>query len=364
MPILQKINHSEDYYIKEFEEKSNWVLDGLALTQFSMITGLNSVGKTRTCNVIKNTFKKIAMSLKPPQLGTTDLVFKTTDGKTYKLLLSVKQDESFNQVIKEEKLYEIDKDNSQMLFDRKEIFDCNLNKPFEYSPPDDSLTFHARRDKVSYPYIENIINDSTKFYFLQSESTGIYSAIAKNRFPNEIDPGKTPSIFHELVTEEKKKIILDEINSLEFPIEDIIVRTVSVNGQEIPLLLFKEKGVGTYDIANASSGMKTVIFLITCLNLVEDGACVLIDNLGDGLDHKRSMEIVPVLEEKALNKQIIVSTNNEILLNQTDIRNWNILHREGHNVKAYNYLNNRERLTKFADSGLSNYEYFMDQHYL
>ena len=174
----------------------------------------------------------------------------------------------------------------------------------------------------------------------------------------------TSTIYQSFVTKEKKEIILDEINSLGFPIEDIEIQNVLLGDKEIPLLYFKEKGVGKYDIANASSGMKNIIFLITCLNLVEEGTCILIDNLGDGLDFKRSMEIVTILEEKAIDKQIIVCTNNEILLNQTDIRNWNILHRDGSNVKAYNYKNNKERLIRFADSGLSNYEYFMDQHYL
>lgn len=366
MPVLEKMNHSEDYYNRSNEEQIKWELEGLEFTQFCMITGLNSAGKSRTCNLIKNTFKKIAIPIKPPQLGKTDMVFKTTDGKTYQFVLNVEQDLNYDPVIAEEKLYELNKKDQKMLFDRKKLFDSKQKKHFDYSPPDDSLTFHARRDKVSYPYLENIMNESTKFYFLDVENGKalIYSRLQQKLFPNEVDISNFASLVQNFVSKEQKEIILEEINSLGFPIADIKVQTFPVDGKEIPLLFFKEKGIGTYDIANASAGMKKVIFLITCLNLLEKGTCILIDNLGDGLDFKRSMEIVTILEEKASDKQIIVCTNNEILLNQTDIRNWNILHRDGINVKAYNYKNSKERLLRFADSGLSNYEYFMDQHYL
>ena len=366
MPVLEKISYSENYYNKSSKEQIKWGLEGLELTKFCMITGLNSAGKSRTCNVIKNTFRKIAISVKPPQLGKTDMVFKTTDGKTYQFVLNVEQDKKYDQVITEEKLCELNKENQKILFDRKIIFDSKPKKYFDYSPPDDSLTFHARRDKVSYPYLEKIINDSTKFHFLDVENgkAFIYSQFKKRIFPNEVDIGYFPSLYKDLVTKEQKEIILDEINSLGFPIADIKVQAILVDGKEMPLIFFREKNVGTYDIANASAGMKKIIFLITCLNLVNKGTCILIDNLGDGLDFQRSIEIVTILEEKASDKQIIVCTNNEILLNQTDIRNWNILHRDGSNVKAYNYKNSKERLIRFADSGLSNYEYFMDQHYL
>jgi ABC-type Na+ transport system ATPase subunit NatA len=131
------------------------------------------------------------------------------------------------------------------------------------------------------------------------------------------------------------------------------------------MLYFREKGVrGTYDFVQASSGMLKIIFLIVCLHLIENGSCVLIDNAGDGLDYKRSMDILSFIEEAAEDKQIILCTNNEILLNHTDIRNWNILFREGSMVRAYNYENSREKITKFADTGLCNYEYFQHQYFL
>jgi AAA15 family ATPase/GTPase len=130
------------------------------------------------------------------------------------------------------------------------------------------------------------------------------------------------------------------------------------------MLYLQEKGVQkTYSFIDASSGLKKALFLIVILYLLDKGSCVLIDNLGDGLDYKRSIEIVRILNDKAKEMQLIVCTNNESLLNYTDIRNWNVLHREGEHVKAFNYRNSKERILQFADSGLSNYEFFKEEYY-
>ena len=144
----------------------------------------------------------------------------------------------------------------------------------------------------------------------------------------------------------------------------MFVKEVKLAGTEIPMLYFKEKGVkGIYPYRDISTGMRNVIFLVVCLYLVKKGDCLLIDNVGDGLDYSCSKRIIEILEEKAKDKQVILCTNNEILLNQTDLRNWNVLSREGSTVTAYNYRNNKENILKFANSGLSNYEFFKDQYY-
>jgi ABC-type Na+ transport system ATPase subunit NatA len=138
-----------------------------------------------------------------------------------------------------------------------------------------------------------------------------------------------------------------------------------IGGQQIPDLYIEEKGVeGIFSYLEASSGMFKTIFLIVFLNLIQDGSCVLIDNAADGLDYTRSMYLPRFVERAAENKQIILCVNNEILLNQTDIRNWNVIYRRGSDVTAHNYKNSKDRLSKFADTGLSNYEYFREKYFL
>lgn len=345
-----------------------WKLQGPKFSQFTIIAGQNSSGKTRTCNVIRNTVKKIIDPMKPPlQLGKTDIAIDTSEDKSYKIIIYIEEEEDFNRAITKEELYEVRRNRKTMLFNRKTIYDARSKSRIRYSPPDESLTFHARRDKLSYPYLEDIVSAMRKFHFLDFEEPKAIAVIslAEIVLPIEILPSLTPACFQKMVDEDKKKEILNDINSLDFPIKNMFIKPRMIDGREVPFLYLEEKNVkGAYDFTQASSGMFKIIFLIVFLHLIEKGSCILIDNAADGLDYKRSMDILRIVEREAEHKQIILCTNNEILLNQTDIRNWNILYRLGSTVKAYNYTNSKERLSKFSDTGLSNYEYFRDEYFL
>ena len=365
---LLSVDYKERLLDKRFNIKDNWSLTGLKLSPFTIITGLNSAGKTRTCNLIKDFFlNKLLGYPKDLRIGDHNVLLKTSEDYSYRINIDISLDKNDNKVIKKDELHKIADGMSTLLYNRDKIYDMNLNKIVSYRPPKDSLTFHARRDEISYPYIEEIMREANNFYFLDFEELKIITVgkIIEKKLPKEILPSLTPAFFDLLVTKEIKNKILEEINLLGFAIKDISIEPIIIGNQKAPMLFFKERGVKVpYDMIQASQGMNKIIFLIVILNLMEDGSCILIDNLGDGLDYKRSMDIVPIIEEKSNNKQIIMCTNNEILLNQTDIRNWNILHREGTKVRAFNYENNKDQLNKFADSGLSNYEYFMSKYYI
>ena len=375
MLFFKSLDHEEEFYDANSDSMHHWKLTDLKFSKFTIIAGLNSTGKTRTCNVIRNTVKKIVEPMKTLFLGKTDLTFSISENESYKLMISIEEDDDRKRSIKKEELYDVggtgalfNRDN--LLFNRRVIYDAISKQHTNYSPPDDTLTFHVRRDKLSYPYIEEIINQMRKFHFLDSEEPtsiavgGIYGGKLPVQLPIEILPSLTPLWFGN-IADDKKSEILNDINSLDFPIKNIFVKEIILGGQRIPMLYFEEEGVkGTYDFVQVSSGMKKIVFLIVFLHLIEKGSCVLIDNVGDGLDYKRSINILPIVEKIAEDKQIIISTNNEILLNQTDIKNWNILFREGDIVKAYNYENSKEQLMKFANTGLSNYEYFHDKYFL
>jgi hypothetical protein len=374
MLSIKSMEYEEQYYDMESETNRHWKLTGLRFYPFTVIAGLNGTGKTRTCNVIRNTVKKLIEPMKPLQLGNTDLTVEVSKNESYRIRINIEEDDNHKRAIKKEEVYATSKkgdslffDKETLLLDREKIYDIQLRDYVPYSPPDDSLTFHVRRDKLSYPYLEEIIGGMKNFYFLDFEETRaiLTGGIPKERLPIRILPSLTPAVFEKMVSEDKKKEIIDDINSLDFPIRNMFVRPVIVEGQRVPMLYFEEKGVrGTYNFPEASSGMVKVIFLIVFLHLIEEGSCILIDNAGDGLDYKRSINILPIVEKMAGNRQIVISTNNEILLNQIDMRSWNILYRDGSTVRAYNYENSKEQLTRFAETGLSNYEYFQSEYFL
>lgn len=364
---IESVDYSEKYFHQLSGTTLYWKLEGLKLLDFTIIAGLNTAGKTRTCNVITNTIAKIIHHRKILSLGNTTMTIRTANSR-YRIIINIAEDEKRKKIIKREVLYELHDKGKKTLFDRKKIREVSdKGEPLRsYSPPDDSLTFHARRDKYSYPYLEDVMESLKKFHFLDFKEGEITIKVGKDEtaLPIKILSSETSEVYTK-IEKQKRVEILKDINSLGFPIEKLSIKEMIVEGIKTPVLLFKEMRVrGTYDLINASSALIKVIFLITCMHLIEKGSCILIDNVGDGLDYKRSIEIINFLKKFKKDKQIILCTNNEILLNQTDIRNWNILHRQGSIVKAHNYDNSRERLERFAKTGLSNYEYFQDEYYL
>jgi hypothetical protein len=364
MFFIESIDYTEDFFHTQSESRHYWALEGLNLSQFTLIAGLNAVGKSRICRVIRNT---ISLMIFPgaPTLGKTEITFRIGKEKCYTYIKEVRQGNDLRKVIAREELHQRGK--RKPLFDRNVIYDSRSGRRVPYSPPVDQLTFHSRRDRIRHDYIENIIGAAKKFHFLDFDEPKAYRVGTEPlaHLPLEIQPSLTSSAFEGLVDEEKKRSIIADINRMGFPITDMFVKKVIMGGQIVPMLFIKEAGVkGTFGFVEASAGMFRIVFLMVFLNLIEEGSCVLIDNAADGLDYKRSMSLPKYVERASKKKQIIMVSNNEILLNQTDVRNWNVLSREGPKVKAYNYKNSKERLTKFADSGLSSYEYFKEQYYL
>lgn len=364
MFFIENIDYSEDYFDSQSETKHYWTLEGLNLSQFTLITGLNAVGKTRICRVIRNTISNMIFPT-DPTLGKTEITFRIGAKKCYTYIKEIQQDKALRRAIDREELHQRGK--RKPLFDRKMIYDSRSGRRVRYSPPVDQLTFHSRRDRIRHNYIEKIIEAAKKFHFLDFDELKVFRGGIEPlaSLPLVIQPSLTSSAFEGLVNEEKKHSIIADINRMGFPITDMFVKKMIIGGQIVPMLFIEEAGVkGTFGFTNASAGMLRMIFLMVFLNLIEEGSCVLIDNAADGLDYKRSMALPKYVERASKKKQIIMVSNNEILLNQTDVRNWNVLSREGPKVTAYNYKNSKERLSQFADSGLSSYEYFKEQYYL
>jgi len=364
MFFVESLDYSEDYFHTQSDSHHYWTLEGLAFSQFTLITGLNGVGKSRMCNIIKNTISRMTSPVEPT-LGKTEISFKIHKNNLYTYLCEVEQGEKLKKLIIREELRQRGK--KKPLFDRNKIYDSHSRRRVNYSPPEDQLSFHARRDQVRHDYIENIILAAKKFHFLDfGEPKMLRSGTEQLAYlPPEIPSSLTSLAFEQLVDPNKKSAILADINRMGFSVNDLFVKRVIMGGQIVPMLFIKEDGVeGTFGFVEASTGMFKVIFLMVFLNLVEEGSCLLIDNAADGLDYKRSMLLPKLVERASKKNQIIMVSNNEILLNQTDIRNWNVLFREGPRVKAVNYKNSKERLSAFADSGLSNYEYFREEYFL
>ena len=112
-----------------------------------------------------------------------------------------------------------------------------------------------------------------------------------------------------------------------------------------------------------SSGMfraLSVILQISYSLLSGEPSCILIDDIGEGLDFSRSSGLVNLMIDKVSNSntQLIMTTNDRFIMNSVPIKNWIVLERSGGTVIQHNYRNSKKLFDEFEMTGLNNFDLF------
>ena len=78
--------------------------------------------------------------------------------------------------------------------------------------------------------------------------------------------------------------------------------------------------------------------------MAQKATCILIDDIGEGLDFDRSCRLIHILRAKAqeANIQLILSTNDRFVMNEVPLEEWSVLQRKGSHVRVRNYQNSQE----------------------
>ena len=117
-----------------------------------------------------------------------------------------------------------------------------------------------------------------------------------------------------------------------------------------------------------SQGMARAFSLIVQLNyslMAKIPSCILIDDIGEGLDYDRSKKLIELIIEKAegSNIQVFMTTNDRFVMNSVPLKYWSVIHREGNKSVFYNYQNSKQTFDDFAFTGLNNFDFFATEFY-
>jgi AAA15 family ATPase/GTPase len=120
---------------------------------------------------------------------------------------------------------------------------------------------------------------------------------------------------------------------------------------------------------SVSSGMFRALSLLIQVNyllLSGQPSCLIIDDIGEGLDFSRSTQLIKLLIEKVKGSQIqlIMSTNDQFVMDAVPLEYWQIIQREGNQLKIYNYHNSKAIFDKFEFTGLGNFDFFSSNYFL
>jgi len=271
-----------------------------------------------------------------------------------------------------------------------EIHLMELEKPIGFQTSVNRVAAFAKRDSIQHPFLDRLYQwgkGLIRFDFgtplgrnqidikqqldqdgdlnLDSDSKEIKGVIDKFRIGKR-DYG-TPFVDAIIADMARIEYELDEIGLAASP-------EVSVKIQNIPtryeMLYVKERDLNanTFQL-DISQGMFRALSVIIQINyslFTNQPSCILIDDIGEGLDFARSSAFLNLIVEKVKGTatQLIMTTNDRFIMNSVPLEYWIILERRGGKTVHHNYRNSQEMFEDFELTGLSNFDLFSSNYYL
>ncbi|MDD5687654.1 MAG: AAA family ATPase [Elusimicrobia bacterium] len=357
---------------------AEWSLEKLMLNKINLIVGKNATGKTKTLNVINNLSRLITGEIKPTYDSANFKLIYDKDRKNIEYTLIIE-----NKKVNTEKL----RIDSRLLLNREEkgeskIFAEQLHKFMKFQAPTNELACVVRRDTLQHPFFDDIYQwGKTTFHYLFGTQLGkdIFDASLKDEnIKAEInlkDTHRVVSIFKQGLgkyRDKYKKSIVNDMNEIGYKIDDIKVNqinSIKLQGAGLIGLIVKESDISVDTEQNQiSQGMFRALSLLIQLNyskLETKPSCILIDDIGEGLDYERASTLIKILIDKAKSSsvQLIMSTNDRFVMNNVPLKYWCLIQRKGQLCKVYNYQNSKKIFDEFSYTGLNNFDFLSTEFY-
>ncbi len=359
-------------YVQWENTPQEWKIEGIKLGSLNLLVGSNASGKSRTLNVITGLAKLLAGDKKVDLLsGDWNVTFEN-EGKSLVYTLQVTD----LKVVKEE--FKVD---GTVLLERGaggigKLLAVQLKTLIDFQVHEGQLAAVARLDSIQHPFFEplNAWGKSLYHYqfgtFLGKNTLGLINPDNKAEV-NSRDPDQVIGIYRKgekEFGERFKESIKTDMAEIGYLIDDVGTAppiSIIVHGpQSIVALYVKESGLGAVtDQADMSQGMFRALSIIIQLNysdLSGKPSCILIDDIGEGLDFERSCSLIKLLVGKAERSavQLVMATNDRFVMNTVPLEAWTVLKRVGRKIRVYNHENSKKRFDEFKFTGMNNFDFF------
>ena len=354
-------------------EKGEWEVNKLTLGPSNLLVGKNTSGKTRILNIIGNLGNLLAGDVKPTFLsGNYDASFEL-GGKALNYILVYRN----SQVLKEVVTLNGKKLIVRGRGGRGHILFEKTKRYAQFQTPQNELAAVARRDSVQHSFLEPLYRwgqSIRHFNFGTTMGRENFAIIAKDKKVdfNPKDTSRVIQIYRKGIREcgeAFKRAIIDDMAAIDFPLSEIgiappttIILPAPIAG-EVVCLFVKEKDLkGITEQSEMSQGMFRTLSIIVQLNysqMTSKQNCVLVDDIGEGLDFDRSCELIELImhKVKVSSVQLIMATNDRFVMNKVPLEAWSLIRRRGGTAEVFNYTNSKKLFDKFKFTGLNNFDF-------
>ena len=367
-------------YVRERGKPNEWKLVGspndnssLELGQTNLIVGKNASGKSNTLKALLNL----------ADLLSGDKQIKNLEIQSFSYEVTFEDNTNVY-------LYELDVVDGMVVGENlsvggKRLLDRSKGKLY-YSKLDQDLDFKidgsvlavTRRDTEQQPFFEDLFiwaRRCTAYHFGSSMGKNLLvrdvEALLKEGSFNERETNKVAGLYAKAMRDvpQIREMVIEDMRKIDYDLEDV----TSSHLRHFPLEAFgisvKEKDLNDVtEQLEMSQSMFRSLALLAQLNISlyqKKTSCILIDDIGEGLDYTRSTKLIGLLIEKAKTSgvQLIMSTNDRYVMNKVPLDYWHVIWREANKSIFYNKKNSPEFFEQFAFMGLNNFDFFATQFY-
>lgn len=372
--------------------------------KINLIVGKNASGKTRTINVISNLALLLSGARK--QLFSSanwEAIFENIQKQEVKYILCIKDGSV------QEEIFILDKREllRRGVSGEGKILASELDKEISFKVAPDEIAAVKKRDSLQHPFLEDLYGwaDSLKIYRfgtgLGQKSLG---GFMKPSLGTETDISQLSAQQYDLIVKEPTRVVTlfregckkfgnqfqeaikSDMESIGYKLKSITVEPVTdiqFFVQNIPLseppscIYVKEQELkAKVQQIEISQGMFRALSLIIHLNFLEftqvPPSCILIDDIGEGLDYERSTSLIKLLinkitandtKSKPVSLQLIMTSNDRFIMNGVPLEYWSVIDRIPGEAKIYNIHNSEEIFKEFEFTGLNKFDFFASGFY-
>jgi len=348
----------------------------LSFDKITLITGKNASGKSRTVDSIRLIADLLSGDIQLSQVasayGTAEYQLKFSDDTS-----SIEYYLDFKDSKISQETLAVD---GQMRLDRAEgkLWYEGAGKELDFET-DDAVLAVSKRDKKQHSFFEKLYSWGKNLNHYR-----FGGKLGKNALLKDIkdirdddvnlkDSDKVAEIFVKGKLQFPDlfvKVICDDMKSISYDLKEVnvsLLRNIPIHGYGLNVQENDLEDIT--DQREMSQGMFRALSLLVQLNyslLTKTSSCILIDDIGEGLDYDRSKSLIELIIEKVKSSsvQVIMTTNDRFVMNKVPLEYWSVIQRIPKKSLFYNYQNSKETFEEYKYSGLSNFDFLATEFYI
>ena len=383
-------------YVYNKSLPDEWRVEKWQLSPINLIVGKNASGKSKIVTAIHTLSELLSNSRsRLPQAKSSE----------WHLWFDIDQPEERTEyILKIEKGLVIQEQliigskSDEPLLDRYEsgegkIIYKELNQKIRFQTDQTELAVVKRRDSIQHPFLEGLYQWSSSLRFYEFGTELGKKVMWAPPFPrdrelskNDIkiqDASSVVGIFalgKQEIGNPFRDAIISDMREIRYELSEVGIKVPSSiysdisaadSSEDLPQSLYIQEAdlTSVTEQLQMSQGMFRALSLFIQINyslLASKPSCIVIDDIGEGLDYQRSSSIIKILIKKAETGliQLIMTTNDEFIMNGVPIEYWSLIERTPGSAKLHNIYNSREKIEDFKFIGLNNFDLFTSEFLL